>query len=43
MAESEAEIAGLGWWTRLQFCFWVAFGLWARPRVVWLARSLALY
>ena len=28
---------------RLRFCFWLACGLWVRPRIVWLARSLALY
>ena len=32
-----------GVWTRLRFCFWLACGFWVRPRVLWLARSLALY
>jgi hypothetical protein len=33
----------LAWGARLQFCFWLACGVWVRPRVIWLARSLALY
>jgi hypothetical protein len=39
----EAAPIQFGWWTRVQFCFWLACGLWVRPRVMWLARSLALY
>ncbi len=32
-----------GVWIRLRFCLWLACGLCVRPRVLWLARSLALY
>ena len=38
----QAQRAQYGWWTRVQFCFWLAGGVW-EPRVRWLARSLALY
>jgi hypothetical protein len=41
-AESEGN-THFGLWTRLRFCYWLACGFWVRPRVVWLARSLALY
>ena len=31
-----------GLWTRLRFCFWLACDLYVRPRVLRMARSLAL-
>ena len=41
--DAAAAPVRFGWSTRAQFCFWLVCGLWVRPRVRWLARSLALY
>ena len=43
MAQAQELRAQDGWSMRLRFCYWLARGLWVEPRVIWLARSLALY
>jgi hypothetical protein len=43
MAYDRQRCVEYGWWARLRFHYWLAFGLSLEPRVRWLARSLALY